>query len=71
MPPKTFGIDRNTLKELSGKFSAHPIEPFSFKLPFKEIVPENIGQTLKKTGKIMKNSAIAFFFEERDNPKVW
>jgi hypothetical protein len=71
MYPLTIGIDRDPLKELPGQFSAHPIKPFSFKLPFKESVPQNIGQTLEKIDKIMKNSAITFFFEKWNDPKGW
>jgi len=71
MFPETIGIDRTPLKELPDQFSVRPIELFPFKLPFKESVPQNIGRPLKKIDKIMKNSAIAFFFEKRNNPKVW
>jgi len=62
MPPKTIGIDRNSFKEPPGQMSVHFIEPFSFKLPFKESVALKLAEPLKK---ILKNNAIAFFSEER------
>jgi len=71
VPPEIIGIDSNPFKEPPGQFSAHSIEPFSFKLPFKESVLQIMAEFSKKTGKIRENCAIAFFFEEKNNPKVW
>jgi len=71
IPLETIRINRNTLKGLPGQLSAHPIELITFKLPFKESVPKNSGWTLKIFDKVIKNSAITFFFEEWDNPKFW
>ena len=42
--PETIGIDRNPLKELPDQFSAHPIELFPFKLPFKEYGPQILAE---------------------------
>jgi len=66
---ETIGINRNPPKEYPSQISAQSIEP-SFKLPIKESVPLNVGRTVKNFGKIVKNSAIAFFSEEWNGPKV-
>lgn len=70
-PPISTGIDADWIQELASQISAKSIEPFLHNLPSLEMVPENIGRAVNKLGKFMKNSAIASFSKEENDPKVW
>ena len=68
-PLKSIWIESNPHMESLGKISAHPIEPLSFKLPFNESLPWNIGQTLKNYAKSRKMAQSLSFLKGGMFPK--